>query len=107
MKDFGNDDYTGDCFFIVGKIKGLDCNRPTDFIEILKTINRDLHLGLNDDGDAVFVSTKMITKFPPKQPEATKKIKPYSVEQKPFSAKELSFWQQYGISFDLKRAVKV
>ena len=26
MKDFGNDDYSGDCFYIVGKIKGYDCS---------------------------------------------------------------------------------
>ena len=27
MKDFGNDSYSGDCFFLVGQLKGLDCNR--------------------------------------------------------------------------------
>ena len=27
MKDFGNDNYSGDCFFFVGQLKGLDCNR--------------------------------------------------------------------------------
>ena len=27
MKDFGNDDYSGDCFAFVGKLNGLDCNR--------------------------------------------------------------------------------
>ena len=26
MKDFGNDNYSGDCFFFVGQLKGLDCN---------------------------------------------------------------------------------
>jgi hypothetical protein len=46
MKDFGNDAYSGDCFDIAGKIKGLDCNSPKDFVEILKTINRDLSLGI-------------------------------------------------------------
>lgn len=25
MKDFGNGDFSGDCFFIVAKIKGFDC----------------------------------------------------------------------------------
>ena len=42
MKDFGNDNYSGDCFFLVGQLKGLDCNRALDFIEILETIDRDL-----------------------------------------------------------------
>lgn len=46
MKDFGNDSYSGDCFFFVGQLKGLDCNNPVDFVEILETIDRDLGLGL-------------------------------------------------------------
>ena len=29
MKDFGNDNYSGDCFFFVGQLKELDCNRAT------------------------------------------------------------------------------
>lgn len=46
MKDFGNDNYSGDCFFFVGQLKGLDCNRAGDFVEILEIIDRDLGLGL-------------------------------------------------------------
>ena len=41
MKDFGNDSYSGDCFFLVGQLKGLDCNRAADFVEILEIIDRD------------------------------------------------------------------
>ena len=37
IKDFGNPDYDGDCFSLVGKIKNLDCIK--DFTEILKQIN--------------------------------------------------------------------
>jgi hypothetical protein len=36
MKDFGNDAYSGDCFDIVDKISGLDCNNSKDFVEIFK-----------------------------------------------------------------------
>lgn len=36
MKDFGNGDFSGDCFFIVAKIKGLDCKNAADFVEILE-----------------------------------------------------------------------
>jgi hypothetical protein len=46
LKDFGNEDYSGDCFFFVGKLCGLDCNRPSEFILILEKINKDLLLGL-------------------------------------------------------------
>lgn len=46
MKDFGNDNYSGDCFFFVGQLKGLDCNQVVDFVEILEIIDWDLGLGL-------------------------------------------------------------
>ena len=49
LKDFGNEDYSGDCFFFVGKLCGLDCNRPSEFVLILEKINHDLLLGLIDD----------------------------------------------------------
>jgi hypothetical protein len=49
FKDFGNDDYSGDCFFFVGKLKGLNCNNGADFVEILKIINRDMCLDLDLD----------------------------------------------------------
>ena len=50
IKDFDNDTYSGDCFFFVGKLKGLDCNNGTEFVEILKTINRDMSLHLEAAG---------------------------------------------------------
>ena len=49
MKDFGNGDFSGDCFFIVAKIKGLDCKNAADFVEILETIDRELCLGISED----------------------------------------------------------
>ena len=49
MKDFGNGDYSGDCFFLVAKLKGLDCRNAADFVEVLHTIDRELCLGLDGD----------------------------------------------------------
>ena len=60
IKDFGNDEYSGDCFFYVGKLKGLDCNNGADFIEILKTINREMSLGLGDE-DSYYNHKQTIT----------------------------------------------
>jgi hypothetical protein len=48
LKDFGNDDYSCDCFAFVGKLSGLDCNRPAEFMQILERINKELNLGLSD-----------------------------------------------------------
>ena len=49
MKDFGNADYSGDCFFLVAKLKGLDCRNAADFVEVLETIDRELCLGIADN----------------------------------------------------------
>jgi archaellum biogenesis ATPase FlaH len=122
FKDFGNDSYCGDCFSFVGYMKGLNCNNSGDFVEILKTINRDLSLGLDDSNNpsGAFVPTKSTRKpESPKtlessktpelsqQPEAPKKVKPYSVVQQPFSAKETAFWQQYGITAEVLKNYRV
>ncbi|MDR1583083.1 MAG: toprim domain-containing protein [Prevotellaceae bacterium] len=112
MKDFGNDAFSGDCFDIVGKIKGLDCNSSKDFIEILKTINRDLSLGIDENDESFVVSVTMPACKPQKQPEnnpvpTPKKAKPYSIIQQAFSAKEMEFWRQYGILPETLKAYKV
>jgi hypothetical protein len=94
-------------------MKGLNCNNSGDFVEILKTINRDMSLGLDDSNSLYAVSVP--PKFPkplqkpklPQQPEAPKKVKPYSVLQQPFSVKETAFWQQYGISAEILKTYKV
>lgn len=68
MKDFGNDDYSGDCFAFVGKLNGLDCKDSKDFIQIMKIIDRDLHLGLSSGN---YIETKTITPISPAVTAAT------------------------------------
>ncbi|MDR1762956.1 MAG: toprim domain-containing protein, partial [Dysgonamonadaceae bacterium] len=112
MKDFGNDTYSGDCFDIVGKIKRLDCNNPKDFIEILKTINRDLSLGIDENDDSFFVSVSVPETKKKKQPDnfpmpSPKREKPYSAISRHFSAKEKEFWAQYGITAEILKTYKI
>jgi archaellum biogenesis ATPase FlaH len=113
FKDFGNDSYSGDCFSFVGYMKGLNCNSSGDFVEILKIINHDLSLGLDDSNRSYAVSIASQSPKPlrkpvlPQQPEPPKKIKPYSVVQQPFSAKETAFWKQYGITSEVLKNYKV
>jgi hypothetical protein len=112
MKDFGNDAYSGDCFDIVGKMKNLNCYNPKDFVEILEIISRDMNLALDEYDTPLVISmspkpireSKSYTTF---QPEKPQKTKPYSVVQQSFSAKELDFWQQYGITTEILRTYKV
>jgi hypothetical protein len=111
MKDFGNDTYSGDCFDIVGKIKGLDCKSGADFVEILRIINQDLGLGMEisdcDYQPTAFPISTPIQQKEVQKSEIPKKTKPYSVVQQLFSTKELAFWQEYGVTQDILKTYKV
>lgn len=97
MKDFGNDSYSGDCFFFVGMLKGIDCNNPSGFVEILETIDRDMGLGLAIGSPIPVTYPKQITpEVQTEQPE--KEVKPYQFREQRFTTAELEYWQQYGIT---------
>lgn len=102
IKDFGNDDYSGDCFFFVSKLKGLNCNNSADFVEVLKIIDRDLSLGLAN-GNPIPIKPKTSTVLP--QPE--RKQRPYSVLEQKFTLKELGYWEQFGITSETIAQYKV
>jgi len=117
LKDFGNDNYNCDCFGIVGILKSLNCSNPKDFIEILKIINRDMNLGL-DNLDSTSVASVPMKQSGLIKPESTpmiestktdinKKAKRFSFTQKSFSSKEVEFWLQYGILQETLKAYKV
>ncbi len=99
IKDFGNDQYSGDCFFLVGKLKGLDCRNRADFVEILKTIDREMALGLDHAFHTPAVptvrhNTNPIHKNNPEQPQN----RAYYIIEQRFSHKELEFWMRSGIT---------
>ena len=99
MKDFGNDSYSGDCFFLVGQLKGLDCNRAADFVEILEIIDRDLGLGLAS-GTPVSIPPATVRRAVPDKTEEMpeKPVKPYQFREQKFTPAELEYWRQYGIT---------
>lgn len=107
MKDFGNDDYSGDCFFLVGYLKGLDCQHATDFVEILQTIDRELGLGL----ETVVPVGGLPRKVPVVAPEPSGTIKetaaPFTLKEQPLSEKEIAFWQLSGITAEVLKRYKV
>jgi len=113
LKDFGNDDYSGDCFALVGKLSGLDCNRSAEFMQILERINNELHLGLSDGKDYKphsVSSSKHTPVIPAVQTLSSvpiKKGRPYKIIQNNFSQKELSWWAQYGITEKLLLSFQV
>lgn len=105
IKDFGNDAYSGDCFFFVGKLKGLNCSNGADFVEILKMISRDMSLGISDSDyaqpskPAVLQSNSAIIELP--------QVKPYNIIQQKITQKELDFWMQSGITPDILKLYKM
>ena len=108
MKDFGNDDYSGDCFALVGKLNGLNCKEPKDFVEILAIINRDMRLGISDKPEIKISSTKPVSviaeiTYVPKR----KKARPYTLAQKSFTAAELAFWGESGITQEILKLFRV
>mgnify|MGYP000844621622 FL=1 len=104
IKDFGNDEYSGDCFFFVGKLKGLDCSNGTDFVEILKIIDRDMSLGL---GESESSYTAQRTMPQSKQPVLeSPQSKPYNISQQKYTQKELEFWLQSGITPEILKLYK-
>jgi hypothetical protein len=113
LKDFGNDGYSGDCFALVGKLSGLDCNRPAEFMQILERINNELQLGLSDRKDYKphpVCSTKHIPVIPAVQTATSvpqKKGRPYKVIQRNFTQQELAWWAQYGITEKLLLSYQV
>src|SRR5665648_283984 len=64
LKDFGNDNYSGDCFAFVGKLCDLDCNRPIEFMQILEQINNCLLYTSDaaDEEDSVDLGGRRIIK---------------------------------------------
>lgn len=107
MKDFGNDGYSGDSFYFVGMLKGLDCNNSSDFVEILKIIDRDLCLGLADGNPIPIAITPKRKMEISNNAPVEKKVKPYSYREQPFTSKELQFWKQYGITPEILTFYKV
>lgn len=116
MKDFGNGDFSGDCFFLVAKLKGLDCKNAADFVEVLETIDRELCLGINENVPPQAVRERQAAmrtipaeegngKAEPtateEQTERERKPKPYRTVQQPFTEKELAYWREYGITEEL------
>ncbi len=104
MKDFGNDAFSGDCFWFAATILGLDVR--TDFPKVLTAIIHDLNLNIpieqkernnsepkkkRDICTTPLFSKKLI----PEQGDGRKWFKIY---EQPFSTSELLFWQRYGIT---------
>ena len=108
--DHGDTAYSGDCFWFVATLRGL--NLKTDFPEVLQTIVEELRLhSLYDDGKRTACSSFRVE--PPAQPKPRKDApskeeeRPYDFEILPFDDTLLNYWAHYGIDEDTLRLFRV
>ena len=119
MKDFGNGDFSGDSFFLVARLKGLDCKNAADFVEVLKTIDRELCLGIDGGMPPVTPGqeqgTPRVVEWEEEAvhegkgedteafPGGQWKPRPYRATDKPFTERELAYWGASGITEEILR----
>lgn len=96
LKDFGASEWVGDCFWLVGHLTGLDVK--TDFMEILRTIDRECELFILDDVPIGFhpVMKKSSTDY-----KVNSRPMKFTPRYRNFNKHELAYWSSYGISLDI------
>ncbi|MGP1437028.1 MAG: AAA family ATPase [Phocaeicola sp.] len=108
--DHGDTAYSGDCFWFVATMRGL--NLKTDFPEVLKIIAQELGLySLHDGGKygkrAAQTNKSPIVSSPKADVAKSTKERPYSFEIPPFDDGLLNYWAHYGIHEDTLRNFRV
>ena len=93
-KDFANPFFVGDCYHFVGITLGLDCNIPSDFINICKDIVDKLDIK-NKSFTAV-VSSEEIKSVGIRK----NKVLHIDVERRKYDKSDLLYWYSYGIKPD-------
>ena len=104
MKDFGNEAYSGDCFWFAATMLGLDVR--SNFRKVLLTIIQDLNLYITvdfkTDENRKTKSPKDVRLVSPTPTNAKERLsekkKVFKLYEQPFNAEELSFWLRYGIT---------
>lgn len=97
MHDFGNVEFSGDCFWFAATVNHLDVKR--NFPKVLQRINDDLCLNIEKQSfkhkQSKLSTLKQTQPFAIKEQEPTL---PFKTIEKPFSEQELKFWKEYNIS---------
>ena len=108
--DHGDTTYSGDCFWFVATMRGL--NLKTDFPEVLKVIIQELGLyslcnGEKHSGHITSAYKKTIVPTPKADITKCMEERPYSFEIQPFDDGLLNYWAHYGIHEDTLRRFRV
>src|SRR3712207_2635027 len=110
--DHGDTSYSGDCFWFVATLRGL--NLKTDFPEVLKIIAQELGLYSLYDGErcskgkrATPTQKSPVTSSSKTEITKSTEERPYSFEIHPFDDGLLNYWAHYGIHEDTLRHFRV
>jgi len=103
MKDFGNDAYSGDCFWFAATMLGLDVRK--DFMNVLETIIRDLQLNISLEERKEYGNQRPVLIKPSKQPilpppdlnTSMTNEKWFTYIEQPLGEEERNYWRRYGI----------
>ncbi|WP_455671941.1 AAA family ATPase [Phocaeicola sp.] len=98
MKDFGNPDYSGDCFALVALLEGRRCSDKSDFVAVMDKISNDLNLAMN----AGRTNAPVLTAIPACRPSAqTSPRRISATAERPLTAVELDWWAKFGITTEV------
>ncbi|MCF8284514.1 MAG: bifunctional DNA primase/helicase [Sphingobacteriales bacterium] len=108
FKDFGDAEYSGDCFFFVSKVFGLTCDDREDFVKILEIIDKELGLFLEDNDQKVnrivnenrgeVLQAKALPSIHDGFETAKTKL---PIQTREFNENEILYWIQYGITKEI------
>ena len=84
-----------------------DCKRAKEFVEIMAVIDRDLHLGLMDSYEVNLPPAPIPVVSETILAQKVKKARPYTLAQKSFTAAELAFWGESGITQEVLKLFRV
>ncbi len=96
LKDFGDSEWRGDCFWLVSRICNLDLR--SDFMEILRTIDKELNLFILDDAPGN--DHPVMSKVKRENIRDNHPVR-FSPKYRNFNKHELAYWSSYGITLDV------
>ena len=95
LKDFGDSEWHGDCFWLVGRITGISVRN--DFMEILRTIDKELDLFILNETPAGW--HPVMNKVQHERIAENRPVK-FTPKYRNFNKHELKYWQSYGIDLN-------
>lgn len=106
FKDFGGT-FNGDCFDVVGKAIGVNCNSKKEFIFILHTIAKDFRIHKYVNSEEVNNYTINVNSFFEKRKKKRKTKAIFKIIPRTFNYHDFDYWKKFNINEKLLHLGKV